>query len=493
MSPTRRQVVTAIASTAAVPICVTSAQAQDDQEFSPELRIRSNNLVATVGEREDGSDPDTVTVYTADGTVYEFDGEAEDPWREGEAFDVGYTGSNSRGKIEGWHGIIERVEATKDGQTVATDNDADSTLEVTCSLWKTPDEPPREFTVMPEGATKNHYNRHEDDLSEDERQYGSPGRRLQRVAERDEEHEMQVDFDLDCEPEAEKALYFDCTTVTVEPDELNQGEDRIEDVELRFTDGTYERPPGDADEADNGAYELPVTLAGSGENEGKVIERLQFKVPGGEYYYQNLEADRCTAGEGGGSNDGNEQDGSGSGEGATETETEGGDTETEETPTSDDTATESDQPTETQDAGTAEETATPEATEGPDTDRSTATATDANGGAGGGGVDTDTATETDVASTPEPTARTTETVDATSQATDATAESTATAADTTGGGGGGGAGSTPTETFGAGDDPELTGEEGEPQAAPGVLAGLGSLLGFGELVRRRLDAESDDE
>ena len=470
MSPTRRQVVSAIAAGAAVPASVTAAGAQqedDDQEFSPEISINSNNLVATIGERDDDVDPDTVTIYTADGSVHEFDGAAEDEWEAGEAFDVGYTYDDSRARLENWHGIIEQVSATKDGERVSQTNDSESTLEVSCSLWKTPDEPPTEFTALSEGARKQHWNRGDQDLSEDQRQYGSPGRPLWTVAERHPDIEMRVDF-LECDPETEKALWFDCTSVTVTEDELNQGEDRIRDVQLTFDDDTTEHPPGTADEADNGAYELPVTLSGSGENEGKVIKKLHFKVERGEYTYWNLEADQCSV-EGeeadGGNDSGGDEDGPQSSE-RTETPTEGG-------PSGDDT-------------GSDDSTATPEATDdgsgsGGGSSDVGASGTDADDGADGGSGGEDTETPT-----PQSVEVGNGTTDAAGDTTTegATAADTATATENASGGAGNGTGG------GAGEPTE--GLTGEDQPGMGFVSALGGLLGLGELARRRLDADAKD-
>lgn len=448
MSPTRRQVVSAIAAGAAVPASVTAASAQQegDQEFSPEITFNSNNLVATVGEREGGVDPDTVTIYTADGSAHEFDGAAPEDRKAGQAFDVGYTYDDSRARLENWRGIIEQVTATKDGETVSQTNDNESTLEVSCSLWQTPDEPPTEFTALSEGARKQHWNRGDQDLPEDQRQYGSPGRPLWTVAERNPDIEMRVDF-LECDPATEKALWFDCTSVTVTADELNQGEERIEDVQLTFTDDTTEHPPGTANEADDGAYDLPVTLSGSGENEGKVLKKLHFKVERGEYTYWNLEADQCSA-EGEEGTDSGGDDGPQSAE-RTETPTDGG-------PSSDD-------------AGSDDSTATPETDDGSGT-----------GGSGGsdappGDVDTET-------STPQSVEVGNGTTDASGNAgtEGASAADTATATENDSSGAG-------NATGGGAEEPGSTEEvTGEDQPGMGFVPALGGLLGLGEFARRRL-------
>jgi hypothetical protein len=483
MSPTRRQVVSALAAGAVVPASVTAASAQQDSEggeFSPEITINSNNLVATIGERDGNVDPDTVTIYTADGSAHEFDGAAEDERKQGEAFDVGYTydADGSRARIENWHGVIEQVTATKDGETVSETNDGERTLQVSCSLWQTPDEPPTEFTALSEGARKQHWNRGDQDLSADQRQYGSPGRPLWTVTERNSEIAMRVDF-LECDPESEKALWFDCTTVTVTEDELNQGERRIEDVQLTFTDHTTEHPPGTDDDADNGAYELPVTLSGSGENDGKVIKKLHFKVPHGEYTYWNLEADQCSAesdggtegGEGsGGTDDGDGSDDGSQSSGGTETPSDGG-------PSSDDT-------------GSDDPTATPEAT---GDGAGSSGGSSGGGGSGGSGSDGGFGEAETGTSTPQSVEVDDAITDAGEATTDgATTTDTATATED----GAAGAGNATTT---GGDGPASTeGVTSEDQPGMSFVSALGGLLGLGELARRRIgsgdaDAATDED
>jgi hypothetical protein len=436
MSPSRRQVVSAIAAGTVVPTsaAVVSGSAGSEPGFSPELAIGPNHLVATVGERDGDVDPDTVTVHTADGTVHEFDGAAEYEWEAGGAFEVGYTAGDSRGRIEGWHGVVERVTATKDEETVTLENDADSTLEVSCSLWRTPDLSPKQFTVRSDGAEKHHWNRDVDELPEAHRRYGSPGRELRTVAERHHEHEMRVDFgDRDCDPEAERALQFEGTSVTVEPAELNQGESRIEDARLGFVDGTHESLDGNADpEVSNGAFELPATLEGTGDNREKVVESLDFKVPGGEYYYWNTDAEAETEGASSetGTETGTPDEGStpteASGDGGSDGGSSSGGTRTEKTSTRARTDGGTESSTRTRATGTAEPTATP--------------------------VDGDsgTATPSDTA-TPTP----------------------------------GAAGSS--------GDRELSGAEvAEEQTGMGVLTALGGLLGVGELARRGIGRDGNE-
>jgi hypothetical protein len=528
MSPSRRQVVASLAAAGVAPASVVSAQDdgnstdnesqdgtpegtpedgdgaenesqedtpeetpedEEDGEFSPEISFYPNNLVARIGEREDGSDPDTVTVYTADGSVFEFDGRAENERDQGKAFDVGYTRSDSRGKISGWHGLVERVEATKGDKTVSRDNDAESSLEVSCTLWKTPDYPPTEFTVISDGATKHHWNRGEQDLSEDQRQYGSKGRRLQTVVEHNPEGEMRVDFgDRGCYPEERKSCYFECTSVTVEREELNQGEDRIEDVQLRFADGTYENPEGDADEADNGAFELPVTLEGSGENEGKIIENLHFKVPHGEYYYRNLDVEECRR----------QAAEDGSGEESAEGSSEGSDDGQDATPEDDGSDGETDDGSGSGDGGDGDGPAP----DGSADDSGTTTGngdgtSDGSAETEDGGPSSQETTETPGGSTDRPSDGPTADHGATetpsgeadgtaTQETGAPPSDDSTATSTPGDGA--------TETPESGTDGSAPGlpDDGPADEQPGmgVVAALGGLLGFGELARRRL---GDDE
>lgn len=497
MSPTRRQVVCAVGTGAVLPTTVATASARqdddqdDDGEFSPEITFNSNNLVATIGEREGGVDPDEVTIQTADGSTHTFDGSAGNESKVGNAFEVGYTNRNqqdTRARIENWHGIVVKVTATRGDRTVSATNDNESSLGVSCSLWKTPDEPPTEFTAISEGASKQHVNRGDQDLSADQRQYGSPGRALWTVVEENPETAMWVDF-LECDPDAEKALWFDCTSVTVTKDELNQGGDRIEDVQLTFNDGSTERPPGTADEADNGAYELPVTLSGSGDNEGKVLKKLKFRVERGRYTYWNLETEGCSA----------EGDDGGDGSGGGESTPESG----EETPDSGDGSSGSDG------GSGSEETATETPSEqGPSSDETGSTATpeptdDGSGsGSGGGGsggsggssggsggasddVYRDSAQDTE-------TSRTAEVGDGNGDASrrtraDDAGNATASPSSANGSAGAGNG----TESGGA--QPVTTeGVTSEDQPGMGVVSALGGLLGLGELARRRLGQDGGE-
>ena len=485
MSPTRRQVVNAIAAGAVVPVTVAPAEAQeqDSQDFSPDITISPNNLVATIGERDDDVDPDTVSITTADGRTHEFDGAAEEEWNAGTAFDVGYTKGRSRARIDNWHGIIRQVTATRGDESVTETNDRDSTLEVTCSMWRTPDQPPTEFAVVSAGATKQHWNRGDEDLSEDQRQYGSPGRPLQTVIEHDPEIEMQVDFE-GCTPETEKALRFDCTSVTVEEEELNQGGERIEDVHLVFTDGSAENPPGTADEADNGAFELPVTLEGTGDNAGKVIEQLEFKVPGGEYSYTNLDAQNCSPEEDqtGTPEDqtGTEEDQTGTPEDQTGTEEDqtrsrGGDqTDDQQNTGSNSTGTESTDDGSTSDGGTGDSQPTSD-----DTSDRGSTGSGSTGGSSAEPTATPTGDDTSnvtVNSTEEPPISLNTTL--TSENTTGTNTPTTTGTESA---------TTPTTS-------SLTdAAESEDQPGFGLVAGLGGLLGFGELARRRFGRNDDDD
>lgn len=448
MSPTRRQVVNAIAAGTVVPVTVASAEAQeqDSQNFSPEITINSNNLVATIGERDDDVDPDTVTITTADGQTHEFDGAAEDEWNAGSAFDVGYTNGRSRARIDSWHGSIREVTATRGDESVTETNDRDSTLEVTCSMWRTPDQPPTEFAVVSEGATKQHWNRGDEDLSEDQRQYGSPGRPLKMVIEHNPEIEMQVDFE-GCAPDTEKALRFDCTSVTVEEEELNQGEERIEDVHLEFADGSTENPPGAADEADNGAFELPVTLEGTGDNAGKVIEQLEFKVPGGEYSYTNLDAQNCTPEEGGQQETQEDQTGSQQDDQQnTDSDSTGSDS------TGDDNTSDDGSGGSQSSSGDASDDATATPTEDAETSNVTVNNTE------------EKPVRLNTTTTPENASRTNASASAGTESGNATATS------------------------------ELTDASGsENQPGFGLVSGLGGLIGFGELARRRFGRNEDEE
>lgn len=510
MSPTRRQVVNAIAAGAVVPVTVASAEAQeqDSQDFSPDITIHSNNLVATIGARDDDVDPDTVSITTADGETHTFDGAARDEWNAGNEFDVGYTNGSSRARIEGsWHGVIREVTATRGDESVTETNDRASSLEVSCSMWQTPDEPPRQFAVVSEGATKQFWN-HGGDGPDEQRRYGSPGRPLQTVVERNTEVEMQVDFE-GCSPSTEKALRFNCTSVTVEEEELIQGGDRIDDVRLEFADGSTENPPGTADDADNGAYELPVTLEGTGDNAGKVIEKLHFKVLGDEYSYRNLDSANCTP-ETGGQQDSqeseetdeqqNEGDDSAESDSTSDDSTDAEDT-NEDTPSDDSTSSGStnDDSTSSDDSSGGSQPSS-DSTSG----QSSTNGGSTSGGTSGGGTSSrstsggSTGSDQSADETPTPTAdsdtstvsvnRTEEehiqlnTSSTPENATPANASRTNAAAEASN------EPSTATATS------ELTdAASAEDQPGLGFVSGLGGLLGFGELARRRLGRDENED
>ncbi|QLD89239.1 hypothetical protein HWV07_09430 [Natronomonas salina] len=508
MSPTRRQVVNAIAAGAVVPVTVASAEAQeqDSQDFSPDITIHSNNLVATIGARDDDVDPDTVSITTADGETHTFDGAARDEWNAGNEFDVGYTNGSSRARIGSWQGVIREVTATRGDESVTETNDRASSLEVSCSMWQTPDEPPRHLAVVSEGATKQFRNRGGSG-PDAERRYGSPGRSLQRVVEHNPEVEMEVQFE-GCSPGSEKALRFNCTSVTVEEEELIHGEDRIDDVRLEFTDGSSENPPGTADDADNGAYELPVTLEGTGDNAGKVIDKLHFKVLGDQYSYANLDSANCSP-ETSGQQDSQESDGTdeqqNESDDSPDDSTESGSTSDDST-SSDNTNEDTPSDDSTSSGSTNDSTSDDDSSGGsqPSSDSTSAQDSSSGGSTSGGGTSSrstsggSTSSDLSADGTPTPTAdsdTSTVSVNRTEEQhiqlnTSSTPENTTptNASRTNAAAEASNEPSTATATS------ELTDAAGaEDQPGLGFVSGLGGLLGFGELARRRLGRDEDGD
>lgn len=272
MNRTRRGFVTAVAG-----VSVVGVAAGDEEPFDPEISIGSDYLSARV---ESDLDPDRISIHTADGTVHEF---TENTGR----FEGGYMRVTDEHHIgDGWYGIIERVEAHRGDRTVVVTNDEETTLDVTCSLWNTPESRPQDFRMEYEHARKMY-----DPPVGDEPAYGSPGRVLQSV--RDVNWQLWIEFDnrQQCEPDEDKAVTFDCTSVTVHPEEFVNGTEAIYRPELTFLDETKEEI-GDSDEQ----FEPPETFEGTGENEGKVVRKLHFwNDPGGEanFTYLNPDADDC--------------------------------------------------------------------------------------------------------------------------------------------------------------------------------------------------------
>ncbi|MGQ4554883.1 hypothetical protein ACT3HL_03130 [Halobellus sp. GM3] len=225
------------------------------------------------------ADADRVIIYTADGTAHKFD----------ECVRGGYHYAENGYIDDGWYGHIERVEATRGSRTVIVENDMEMTLEVTCSLWRTPNEAPYDFRMRYENAHKMY-----DGPVGDEPVYGSPGRTIRSIKEM--AHELEIDFDnrQDCDPDGDVAVTFDCTTVTVRPEEFVNGVEEIYRPTLTFADGTRQLL-SEPDEM----LEPPQTFAGTGEHEGKGIEHLNIwnDVTGSAMFtYTNPDIDSCDAG-----------------------------------------------------------------------------------------------------------------------------------------------------------------------------------------------------
>ena len=286
MNRTRRGFVIAAAATS-----VAGVVSGDDETFCPEISIGRDYLSAWV---ESDFDPEYISIETADGTVHEF---TENTGR----FEGGYTWVNNEHHIgDGWYGIIERVEARRDDRVVFVTNEQETSLDVGCSLWKTPESGPVDFRMTYEHAWKMY-----DPPAGDEPVYGSPGRVLQSVE--DVSSELRIEFDnrQECEPEGDTAVEFDCTSVTVTPEEFVNGAEEIYQPRLTFADETAERV-GDRDEL----FEPPVTFEGTGGNEGNVIRSLHFRNDQGgdaNFTYLNPDVDDCEPDEAEAGNEGDEE------------------------------------------------------------------------------------------------------------------------------------------------------------------------------------------
>ena len=285
MSRTRRGFVTVVAAASLAGVV-----SGDDEKFCPTISIGRDSLSTWV---ESDLDPDSIRIETADGTVHEFT--ENTGWFEG-----GYAWVNDEHHIDdGWYGIIKRVEAQRGNRIITVTNDEETSLDVGCSLWKTPELEPVDFRMAYEHAWKMY-----DPPAGDEPVYGSPGRVLQSVEDVNSELRIEFDNRQECEPEDDRAVTFDCTSVTVTPEEFVNGVEEIYRPRLTFTDDTEERL-GDRDEL----FEPPVAFEGTGENEGKVIRSLHFwNDQGGDanFTYFNPTVDDCESDEVEGSNTGDE-------------------------------------------------------------------------------------------------------------------------------------------------------------------------------------------
>lgn len=288
MSPTRRQLLRGVtagslasAGLLANPQSTDGSAAQAGAPFCPEVEVSNLRVRVQTGDAEPA--PESVTIHTADGTAHEFT-----EYLEGSA-ELGYWARRDEHWIgDPWYGAIDRVAVSSGRRTITVENDTG--LEVTCSLWRGP-AGAADFTTEYEYATKRY-----DPAGGDRDVYGSPGRSLQTVY--GPAGDLEIHFGArDCEPEDDVAVQFDCTSVTVEPEEFVNGEEAIHRARLYFADGTdLAFDPGEGE-----FYEPPQTFTGTDEHEGAVIERLELwnAVGGGPaFLYENPDLDACLADDG---------------------------------------------------------------------------------------------------------------------------------------------------------------------------------------------------
>lgn len=420
---TRRAIVRGLGATAAVGVAGTTSVAAE-QESGPHVELVQRCFYARV---EADTLPESVTLYTTDGTTHAFtelDGTRLDDIGVGE---FGYGGLDNVGQIDGWHGLVERAEVETENETVEVTADGDCpTVDVNCTFVEANGAAFGDFRMQYEHATIQY------EGVPDGGPVGSPGRVLERASESGSE--LRVEPGGDCEPEGELGVTFDCTSVTVHPDEFVSLSPQFRQPALEFADGTTEQLGAGGEE-----FEAPATFEGTGEHAGKVISSLTLENgAGGICVYRNPDEAACEPAEGEtdeaddeangdeaddeeasgdeangdetGSDDANESDAGGdetsgddtsdedAGEGPSadesdDTPTETPDDEPTQTATPDDTPTEtpSEETTQTatpDDSSTSTSTSTPEGTATPEgtttrTAEETPTSTPAEAGAGG--------------------------------------------------------------------------------------------------------------
>lgn len=253
---------------------VLGASAAAQSSFSPQISFADDGMYVDVR----GDDVETVTLTMKDGTTLEFDGSLQR---------YGYNRSAPE-PIEGWHGTIEQVEATNGEESKIRLNPYYRLdLEVGCSTYQTAEDV-SSLRMFYENATKTY----DPPQGSDGRQpatYGSPGRSLQEVVKLD--NETCVTREGGCSPPDSRGVTFDCTSVTVHPDEFVDVDPACYGVELTFADGSTEQVASAGERRDP-----PVTFEGSGENEGKVIQSIGFSYDAygvGWFHYENPNAGSC--------------------------------------------------------------------------------------------------------------------------------------------------------------------------------------------------------
>lgn len=282
---TRRAIVRGLGATAAVGVAgTTSTSVAAEQESGPHVELVQRCFYARV---ETDTLPESVTVYTTDGTTHAFtdlDGTRLDDIGVGE---FGYGGLDNVGQIDGWHGLVERAEVETENETVEVTADGDCpTVDVNCTFVEANGAAFGDFRMQYEHATIQY------EGVPDGGPVGSPGRVLQRASESGSE--LRVEPSGDCEPEGELGVTFDCTSVTVHPHEFVNLPSQFRQPSLEFADGTTEQLGAGGEE-----FEAPATFEGTGEHAGKVISSLTLENgAGGICVYRNPDEATCEPAEG---------------------------------------------------------------------------------------------------------------------------------------------------------------------------------------------------
>lgn len=274
--PSRRDIVRGIGGAVAVgAIGTTPTVVSADHYDLPHIEIRDGCLQAHV---EYDPEPDSVALHLQDGTAHEFT-----TFDRETGGDFGYGGARNDGQVQGWHGSIERVEVQSGNRTVLVDATDCPSTDVTCSFFES-DMEFADLRMQYDTAYKD-YGR----LPSNARG-GSPGRAVTQIG--DNYLELLIELDGECDPDEDPAVEFDCTSVTLHDSEFSARDDGFYGAVLHFADGTTETIR-DVDEA----FEPPETsetYAGSGEHDGKVIQRFTIGQPGDLYFqFDNPDADTC--------------------------------------------------------------------------------------------------------------------------------------------------------------------------------------------------------
>lgn len=186
---------------------------------------------------------------------------------EGGQFAVGYDGGlDSKFRWEEWWGFIDEVRATwETGEFAEVSRQDEDAFTLTCSTMEDP------AFIVDENFHYEYANKKYDPPMNQGEPMGSPGRELMRFHSTD----ADVGFTLNrgCEPEDGLGVEFSSNgrEVEIHEHEFVNGHNEIWNTVATFHDGSGQQLTG-RDEP----REAPLVLSGSGDYEGKVIERLSF-------------------------------------------------------------------------------------------------------------------------------------------------------------------------------------------------------------------------